>query len=78
MGLKGIVTFGEYEEVYNKLLLEALPGAPLMPGALRLVRHLAKHHVPMAICTGSRFEEFRMKVKNHKELTELIPLHVKH
>lgn len=43
---------------------------------MRLVRHLAKHRIPMAICSGSRDREFNLKVKNHKELTDLIPLQV--
>lgn len=38
-------------------------GVRLLPGAKRLVAHLAAHHVPMAICTGSMRESYEHKVK---------------
>ncbi|EJD52477.1 HAD-like protein [Auricularia subglabra TFB-10046 SS5] len=37
------------------------PSVPLLPGAARLVQHLATHAVPMAIATGSNRKEFELK-----------------
>ncbi|VDP03874.1 unnamed protein product [Soboliphyme baturini] len=39
----------------------------LMPGAERLVRHLHKHRIPMAVCTGSRRSQFILKTQNHHD-----------
>uniref|UniRef100_A0A915C6E7 Pseudouridine-5'-monophosphatase n=1 Tax=Parascaris univalens TaxID=6257 RepID=A0A915C6E7_PARUN len=76
VGLHDKVSVDEYCAIYDPDLRAHLPYCPMMKGAMRLVRHLAKHRIPMAICSGSRDREFNLKVKNHKELTDLIPLQV--
>ncbi|MFH4974173.1 hypothetical protein AB6A40_000882 [Gnathostoma spinigerum] len=76
VGLKGKVTVQEYSDYYDKILLEDLPNNKYLPGAMKLVKHLAAHKIPMAICTGSARFEFDKKVQNHPELLDLIPLHV--
>lgn len=47
----------------DALLQEAFANSPLMPGAERLVRHLAACGVPMAVATGSHAAAFKLKVK---------------
>lgn len=45
------------------------PAVPLLPGAARLVQHLAAHGVPMAIATGSNRREFALKTAHlHDEV----------
>ncbi|VDN07764.1 unnamed protein product [Thelazia callipaeda] len=76
VGLMDKVSVEEYDKSYDHLLAAALPNCELMPGALRLVRHLNAHNVPIALCTGSNSVEFNAKMINHKELLELFPLRV--
>lgn len=47
-----------------------------MAGAVQLVRHFAKCKIPMAMCSGSDTFEFEAKMKNQKELIDLITLRV--
>lgn len=75
-GLAGIVSVEEFSEFYDRRLGELLPNNSILPGAMRLVKHLAAHNVPLAICTGSNSFEYPLKVQNHKELLDLIPLRV--
>ena len=51
--------------------------AELLPGAERLINHLYKNDIPMAICTGSSEEAFDNKTKNKPEILNLFQ-HMKH
>ncbi|CAD5218897.1 unnamed protein product [Bursaphelenchus okinawaensis] len=64
-GLEGKVTIEEYER-------DVKP----MPGADRLIRHLHKHKVPIAICTSSAADEFEIKTRKLKEWLDMIPLRI--
>lgn len=44
----------------------------LILGAERLIRHLARHNVPMGIATSSGYDSVQAKLHNHKELFSLI------
>uniref|UniRef100_A0A915C593 Uncharacterized protein n=1 Tax=Parascaris univalens TaxID=6257 RepID=A0A915C593_PARUN len=77
VGLKGKVTLQEYTAAYDALLPELLPNCRMMPGAMRFVEHLARHNIPFAICTGSRSMECDLKLRNLKQLTDLVPLMVR-
>ncbi|VDM40585.1 unnamed protein product [Toxocara canis] len=77
VGLKGKVSVKDYVAEYDALLPELLPGCLMMPGAMRFIRHLAAHNIPRAICTGSPDSECKVKLRNHKELTDLIPFMVR-
>uniref|UniRef100_A0A915PCX7 Uncharacterized protein n=1 Tax=Setaria digitata TaxID=48799 RepID=A0A915PCX7_9BILA len=76
VGLADRISVEEYSENYDRLLLKELPNSKLMPGALRLVQHLCKHNVPIALCTGSNSFEFNAKMKNHQELLDMFPVRV--
>lgn len=54
-----------------QLQREMLPKTKLMPGAERLVRHLHKHGIPIAVGTSSSEESVTLKLTNHKELFSL-------
>lgn len=38
----------------NELYQQAFPSAELLPGAERLIRHLADNNIPMGTCVSSR------------------------
>ncbi|KAM3723259.1 (DL)-glycerol-3-phosphatase [Dirofilaria immitis] len=66
----------EYCKKYDEMAEEMLPKCSLMPGVMKLVRHLKAHSIPMAICTGATKKEFELKTRCHKELLDLISLRV--
>lgn len=72
-GLKDDLTVKEFNELLNLVLSPMLTKSTMMPGALQLVKHLASHKIPMAICTSSSRSECRLKLEN-SELATLIPL----
>lgn len=63
------ITVQEYSDLvdaeYRKVFSEYIPP---MPGAERLVRHLATKEVPIAVATSSKGFTFNLKTKPHKDL----------
>ncbi|XP_076064634.1 pseudouridine-5'-phosphatase-like isoform X3 [Oratosquilla oratoria] len=62
------------EEYYSKVSIEydkLFPTAKLLPGAEKLVRHLYKYEIPIAIASGSSEESYNLKTTNHKEFVSL-------
>lgn len=55
----------------DALLNSIFANTPLMPGAERLVRHLAASGVPIAVATGSSRPSFELKTSKHRELFAL-------
>jgi pseudouridine-5'-monophosphatase len=49
----------------------AWPHVPLMPGIAKLVNHLAKHKIPIAIATGARRRGVELKTSGHPEVFDL-------
>ncbi|KJH42589.1 HAD hydrolase, family IA, variant 3 [Dictyocaulus viviparus] len=70
------ITPEEYAIDYEAMLEEMFQKCTDLPGAERLVRHLAKNEIPMAICTGSCSRTFALKAMNHRQWIDLIPLQV--
>ncbi|XP_077920283.1 pseudouridine-5'-phosphatase isoform X1 [Halichoerus grypus] len=58
------------EESQTKLK-EVFPKAGLMPGVEKLMHHLRKHGVPLAVATSSGRASFEMKTSRHKEFFSL-------
>uniref|UniRef100_A0A915PIJ7 Molybdate-anion transporter n=1 Tax=Setaria digitata TaxID=48799 RepID=A0A915PIJ7_9BILA len=71
-----MVDVDDYCKKYDQMSEEMLPKCSLLPGALKLLRHLKAHSIPMAICTDSTKMEFELKTRNHKELLDLVSLRV--
>lgn len=61
------LTIESYLLQRNKLQDEMWPGVPLLPGATRLVTHLIKHNIPIAVATGSRRSKFYIKTQTGAE-----------
>ncbi|CAJ0604666.1 unnamed protein product [Cylicocyclus nassatus] len=76
VGLTNQITAEDYALQYDIMLAEMFKKCRSLPGAERLVRHLASKEVPMAICSGSCSRSFEWKAENHRSWIDLIPTHV--
>ncbi|XP_064615020.1 pseudouridine-5'-phosphatase-like [Liolophura sinensis] len=65
------ITVDEFIKMCKSHFAEVFPRAELLPGADKLVRHLHKHNVPIAIATGSNKWKYDLKTTNHKEFFSL-------
>ncbi|CDW54033.1 HAD 2 domain containing protein [Trichuris trichiura] len=65
------ISLDEMIKETDAYLMERYPSSQLMPGAERLIRHLHKHNVPMALCTASKRKYFLLKTSHHKDLYKL-------
>ncbi|WP_296262679.1 MULTISPECIES: HAD-IA family hydrolase [unclassified Pseudomonas] len=61
----------EFLTVRQPMLDERFPHAQPMPGAEALVRHLAKHNIPIAVGTSSSLHYFGVKTSKHGSWFEL-------
>nr|XP_027237738.1 pseudouridine-5'-phosphatase-like isoform X1 [Penaeus vannamei] len=58
----------EYKEKVASHYFDVFPTVALMKGAEKLVYHLHKHNIPIAIASGGAQDSFELKTTNHKEL----------
>ncbi|XP_071519705.1 pseudouridine-5'-phosphatase isoform X4 [Panulirus ornatus] len=58
---------GKISSQYDSLF----PNARLLPGAEKVVRHLHKHNIPIAIASGGAQDSFELKTTNHKEFVSM-------
>ncbi|KAF0308060.1 Pseudouridine-5'-phosphatase [Amphibalanus amphitrite] len=65
------LTSEEYLRQSARIWEELFPSAELMPGAERLVRHLHKHRVPIALASGGSAPNFELKTSRHDEFFSL-------
>lgn len=65
------VTTEEYLKKHQQLANEIMPSAELLPGVERLLRHLHKHNVPIALATSSGKDMYDVKTQNHGEIFDL-------
>lgn len=56
----------QYLNERDQLLREAFPSCEALPGASRLVQHLSRHRIPIAVATSSERILFELKVTNHR------------
>ncbi|XKL60569.1 hypothetical protein PGB90_007626 [Kerria lacca] len=57
-------------EIFSQLLMN-MEAAELMPGAEKLVLHLKKNNIPIAIATSSGKESFEVKTKKHRTFFDM-------
>eukprot|EP00188_Purpureofilum_apyrenoidigerum_P003171 Plantae.Rhodophyta-Purpureofilum_apyrenoidigerum.ctg3248.p1 GENE.Plantae.Rhodophyta-Purpureofilum_apyrenoidigerum.ctg3248~~Plantae.Rhodophyta-Purpureofilum_apyrenoidigerum.ctg3248.p1 ORF type:complete len:219 (+),score=54.13 Plantae.Rhodophyta-Purpureofilum_apyrenoidigerum.ctg3248:180-836(+) len=67
------LTVEQYLELRNKKLLEIVHKAGLLPGAEKLVSHLAQNNVKIAIATSSPTPLLNEKKRGHPKFFELFP-----
>ena len=61
----------EYLDQAAHIWQELVPTAELMPGAERLVRHLHRHQVPIALASGGSAPNFELKTSRHGDFFSL-------
>lgn len=65
------ITVDEWEKEFKFHQDEIFSQAKLMPGAKRLVKHLHKHGIPVALCSGSTQAHFDTKTRHLREVFDL-------
>ncbi|XP_058801205.1 pseudouridine-5'-phosphatase-like isoform X1 [Phymastichus coffea] len=65
------LSIDEFQDFYHRLQREFFHNVNMMPGAERLLRHLKKHNVPIALATSSSAESFALKTGHLKEVFDL-------
>ncbi|CAG9769325.1 unnamed protein product [Ceutorhynchus assimilis] len=65
------LTLEEFLKIFSKKTEEELQHPPLMPGAEKLIRHLANLNIPIAVATSSSEPSYLLKTKNHQNVFSL-------
>jgi pseudouridine-5'-monophosphatase len=61
----------EFRAFQDQYLKDLLPNAPLLPGAERLIRHLASNYIPIAVATSAPLCYFDLKITRYQNLFQL-------
>ncbi|XP_069179839.1 pseudouridine-5'-phosphatase-like isoform X3 [Procambarus clarkii] len=61
----------EYFKRVKSFYPELFPTVKVMGGAEKLVRHLHKHNIPIAIASGGAQDSYELKTTNHKEFVTM-------
>ena len=61
----------DYLDERDVLLRQAFPAAEPLRGAERLVRHLKRHGIPIAVATSSHLDLYELKVTRHRDWFDL-------
>lgn len=56
---------------FRTITQQRLEHVDFMPGAVRLIQHLHKHNIPIAVATSSGAESVEIKTKHHQEVFKL-------
>lgn len=65
------LTAEQFLEQREVELDKLFPNCHILPGVEKLVTHLHKHGIPMAVATGSHTRHFKMKTSKHGHLFSL-------
>lgn len=65
------ITADDYVYQNRSIAEEWMPSVDFLPGAERLLRHLHKHNIPIALATSSSKEMYDVKTVRHQELFDL-------
>lgn len=65
------ITTAEFHHLFTMLSVHRFRDLELLDGAKRLLLHLHKHEVPIALATSSSLEMAELKMTNHRELFSL-------
>lgn len=57
-----------HDQFYSKLTEQRWNSAQKMPGSQRLIKHLFKQKIPMALATGCCKAQLLQKMKNHEDI----------
>jgi pseudouridine-5'-monophosphatase len=65
------MTVKEYLDITAVIQEDLFPHAKLLPGVEKLIRHLKKHDIPIAVATSSTRSKFQLKTSLNQEIFEL-------
>lgn len=65
------ITIKEYKEVLDEEYKILFPDSQLMPGVDRLLWHLHKHNVPIAVATSSNKFSYDLKTQKHQKFFDM-------